>query len=210
MRSYNLYLIRNGLTAENLDGQYIGRTNVSLCEEGREQLRQLRRELIYPGVDALISSPLARCAETAEILFPDKKPIFIDGFAECDFGEFEGLTADELKDEEDFKNWLSGGGDAAPPHGESNEQFSKRVCSTFERVVEAFLKTGTMNTAIITHGGVIMALLAAYGLPELPMHQWVSPAGCGYAVRIDPRLWTTIKKFEVYSEFPFEREELTD
>ena len=202
MKSYTIHLIRNALTDENLEGRYIGHTDVELGEEGRAQLLQMRDELIYPPVEALFTSPLKRCTETAKILYPDNKPIVIDGFIEYNFGEFENKTAEELKEHPVFPKWLAGEKGVEPPFGESNEKFEKRVRSTFEKVAEGLMKTGTTSAAIVTHGGVIMTLLAAFGIPEASMHEWLMPSGCGYTVRITPSLWSRGQKMEVFEELP--------
>ena len=210
MKSYTIHFIRNALTDEKTEGRYIGHTNVELSDEGRAQLAHMREELIYPPVDALFTSPLKRCTETAAILYPDNKPLLIEGFIEYNFGEFENKTADQLEKYEEFPRWLAGESGVKPPYGESNEEFAKRVCETFEKVAEGLMKTGTTSAAIVTHGGVIMTLLAAYGIPEYPMHEWLTPNGCGFTVKLNPSLWMRAKKFEVFSEFPYEREELPD
>ena len=210
MKSYTIHFIRNALTDENLEGRYIGHTNVELSDEGKAQLAQMRSELVYPPVDALFTSPLKRCTETAAILYPDNKPIVIEGFIEYNFGEFENKTAEQLEKYEEFPRWLAGEKGVKPPYGESNDEFTKRVCDTFEKVAEGLMKTGTTSAAIITHGGVIMTLLAVYGIPEYPMHEWLTPNGCGFTVKLNPSLWMRSKKFEVFSEFPYEREELPD
>ncbi len=210
MKSYTIHFIRNALTDENLEGRYIGHTDVEIGEEGRAQLGQMKDELIYPPVDALFTSPLKRCTETAKILYPDNKPIVIDGFIEYNFGEFENKTAEELEKHPVFPKWLAGEKGVEPPFGESNEIFEKRVLGTFEKVAEGLMKTGTTSAAIVTHGGVIMAILAAFGIPEYPMHEWITPNGCGFTVKLNPSLWMRAKKFEVFSEFPYEREELPD
>ena len=59
-----------------------------------------------------------------------------------------------------------------------------------------------LDAVIITHGGVIMALLAAFGLPEAPMHEWLTPSGCGYTVSIIPSVWMNGQKFEVVGKIP--------
>ncbi len=210
MKSYTIHLIRNALTDENLEGRYIGHTDVDLGEEGRAQLLQMKDELIYPPVEALFTSPLKRCTETAKILYPDNNPIVIDGFIEYNFGEFENKTAEELKEHPVFPKWLAGEKGVEPPFGESNEKFEKRVRSTFEKVAEGLMKTGITSAAIVTHGGVIMSILSAYGIPELPMHEWITPSGCGFTIKINPSLWMRAQKFEVFSEFPYERENLPD
>ena len=210
MKSYTIHFIRNALTDENLEGRYIGHTNVELSDEGKSQLRQMREDLVYPPVDALFTSPLKRCTETASILYPDNKPIVIEGMIEYNFGEFDNKTAEQLEKYEEFPRWLAGEKGVKPPYGESNEEFSKRVCDTFEKIAEGLMKTGTTSAAIITHGGVIMTILAAYGIPEYPMHEWLTPNGCGFTVKLNPSLWMRAKKFEVFSEFPYEKEDLPD
>lgn len=210
MKSYTIHFIRNALTDENLEGRYIGHTDVALSDEGKAQLAQMREELIYPPVDAVFTSPLKRCTETAAILYPENTPLVIEGLIEYNFGEFENKTAEQLEKYEEFPRWLAGEKGVKPPYGESNEDFTKRVCDTFEKIAEGLMKTGTTSVAVVTHGGVIMTILAMYGIPEYPMHEWLTPNGCGFTVKLNPSLWMRAKKFEVFSEFPYEREELPD
>ena len=124
------------------------------------------------------------------------------GFDECDFGEFENLTAEELAPHKEFSEWLAGGPDAKPLNGESNQEFSTRVCDAFIKTVDGLIKTGTTSCAIFTHGGVIMSILSAFGLPELPMTEWLCPSACGYTVRITPSLWSKTRKMEVINDIP--------
>ena len=204
MKTYTVYLIRHALTQGNLEGRYIGQTDEELCREGLEQLEAMKNDYGYPYPDVVFTSGLKRCKQTAAILYPDKTPIEMRGFEECDFGEFEGHTADELEPYEEFSQWLSGGEDARPLNGESNKEFAERVCDCFNKTVEGLIKTGTQKAAIITHGGVIMTILSAFGLPELPMTEWLCPSACGYTIRITPSLWSKIRKVEVINEIPSE------
>ena len=136
MKSYTIHLIRNALTDENLEGRYIGHTDVAISEDGKAQLAAMKEELVYPPAEAVFTSPLKRCKETAAILYPDNKAIVIDGFIEYNFGEFENKTAAELEKSPVFSRWLAGEKGVAPPFGESNEEFAARVCETFEKVAE--------------------------------------------------------------------------
>ena len=68
MKTYRIHLIRHGLTQYNIDGVYSGRNETPLCEDGRNQLLQMKEEYKYPAVDFVFTSPLKRCTETAEIL----------------------------------------------------------------------------------------------------------------------------------------------
>lgn len=202
MKTYLIHLVRNGLTTGNTQGRYIGHTDLELSLDGEKQLKRLKEEMVYPPVEAVFSSPMKRCTKTAEILYPDQKPIILRDLIECNFGEFEGKTAQELENSPLFPRWLAGE-DIEPPFGESNREFATRVCGCFEKIIEGVMKTGTQNTAVFTHGGVIMTLLAAYGLPEMPMHQWMTPNGCGFTIRVTPSVWMRGRKFEVIGEFPF-------
>lgn len=214
MKSYYIYFYRNGLTDSNLEGKYIGHTDVELSEDGVKQLEQMKKDCDYPYVEAVFTSPLKRCTKTAQLIYPDKESIVINDLIEYNFGEYEGRTAEELKENELFARWLSGEEGVEPPFGESNEAFANRVANCFIKIVDGLLKTGTTKAAIFTHGGVIMYLLSAFGIPEAPMHEWLMPGGCGYAVRITPGIWTRGRKFEVIAEVPYvpgeDEEEITE
>ena len=62
------------------------------------------------------------------------------------------------------------------------------------------------NTAVVTHGGVIMSLMQTYALPEAPMHEWLTPSCCGYTIRIDPSIWSRGMKVEAVAECPAQPE----
>ena len=167
------------------------------------ELRKLDHNSVYPGGTALFTSPLKRCKETCEIIYPALKPIVVDQLTECNFGEWEGKTAEELKDDGDFKKWIAGSNDVKPPKGESSADFTRRVCRIFEDIVNGLMKTGTTESIIVTHGGVIMTLLAVYGIPQAKPHEWVMDGGYGYSLRITPMLWQRDKVCEVYRKIPF-------
>ena len=109
MKSYNLYFFRHGITKGNLNAQYIGHTDLPLTTDSINELHSIKAKYHYPKVDAVFSSPLKRCKDSAEIMFPDNTIITIDDFIEYNFGEFEQCTADDLKDNEDFKETPKGG-----------------------------------------------------------------------------------------------------
>lgn len=204
MKTYKLHLIRHGLTQGNLDGLYIGHSDVPLCVQGIEQLKQMKEDYTYPYSKFIFSSPLKRCLDTAKILYPDINPIVIEDLIEYDFGEFDGRSAAELhKKQPLFDRWLKGEKDVKPPFGESNEEFAKRVCDCFVKIVDGIIKSGTDDACIITHGGVIMTLLANCALPEAAAHEWMTPSGCGYTLRITPELWLSGRKLEAIEEIPY-------
>lgn len=208
MKSYTLYLFRHGLTKGNINAQYIGHTDLPLTTDSILELKSIKAHHHYPRVNAVFSSPLKRCKDSATIMFPESDVIIIDDFIEYNFGEFEQCTAEDLKDNEDFKNWLRGDMNAKTPYGESNAEFVLRVSNAFEKVIDGCIKTGTDNVAIVGHAGVLMTILACYGLPEAPMAHWQMDAGYGYKLRITPSLWMQGKKLEVIDTSPISLEEL--
>ena len=202
MKTYRIHLIRHGQTMGNAQGQYIGSTDLPLTTEGIKQLHHLKEIAQYPAAPVVFSSPLQRCLQTAEILYPDCRPIVVDDFRECDFGEYETKTAQELADDPRFSAWMDGGIKAAPPGGESTEQFVARCTAAFEKMVEGLMKTGVTDAAVCAHGGVICCILWAYGLPEREFYDWMCPNGRGYTLRITPGIWMRVGKAEVIQALP--------
>lgn len=208
MKSYTLYLLRHGLTKGNINAQYIGHTDLPLTTSSIESLKSIKKKHHYPEVDAVFVSPLKRAIDSADIMFPKNNKIVIDNFIEYNFGEFEGLTAEDLKDNDEFKAWLHGDINSAPPYGESNAEFVQRICESFERVIAGCIAEGQENIAIVSHAGVLMTILSCYGLPEAPMPHWQMDAGYGYKCRITPSLWMQANKMEVIDLCPESLEDM--
>ena len=61
---------------------------------------------------------------------------------------------------------------------------------------------GNTSALIVTHGGVIMTILAAYGLPKAKFYDWMTDNGCGYSIRITPGLWMRSQVAEVFQKLP--------
>ncbi len=195
-----LLLIRHGKTAGNLLGRYIGsRTDEPLCEEGREGLagKQL------PEVERLYVSPMKRCVETAELLWPgfDRKKIQkVTDLRECDFGDFENKNYKELSGNADYQAWIDSNGTLPFPNGESMDAFKNRCRKAFAQIAEevsvaerewkATGETGTFRAGIVVHGGTIMAILEQYGYPKRAYFDYQVKNGCGY--RLTPVEETTL------------------
>ena len=58
------------------------------------------RDSEYPEAQAYYCSPMSRCIDTLRILYPEAEPVLVDGFRECDFGDWEGKTAKQLAEED--------------------------------------------------------------------------------------------------------------
>ena len=201
MKTYIIHLIRHGQTEGNQKRQYIGRTDLPLSTNGIIEIESLKAIDIYPEVDAVYISPLLRCRQTAEIIFPNREIVSVDNLIEYDFGDFEGKTANELESCKEYFEWTSGK-IAAPPNGEDAEEFSARICLGINEVVRHLSGSGGTEAAVVVHGGVIMSLLAASGLPQRPILEWACGNGRGYTVRITPSLYARSGVLEVVGEIP--------
>lgn len=198
MKTYKIHLIRHGLTEANIRGQYVGnRTDLPLCDEGVDELRALRDTVDYPDIQRLYTSPMLRCRQTANIIYPDTDYTVIDEFAEYDFGDFEGKTASELEKDESFALWTSGK-ISAPPGGESTDNFIRRLALGFRAVVEDMMREGVSNAGVIMHGGAIMMLLSSCAVPRRKSIEWQCENGKGYSVVVTPSIYHSSGVIEVY------------
>lgn len=183
MKTYKLHLIRHGLTQANLDGIYAGsRTDVPLCEAGIAQLKALKQEFTYPEVDLVLTSPLLRARQTADILFPGVRQIGVDDLREIDFGDFDGKSAAQLQNDPAFHDFLDPKKQTTPPGGESGQDFARRCSLALQRLCEFLLKSETREIAVVSHGGLIMTALALHAVPQREPALWACDPGCGFTV----------------------------
>ena len=149
--SPRLYLLRH---AEAAAKGYIGHTDPPLSERGRAQAEALAD--VFSGYEGEVwSSDLRRCAETAHLAVPGRKVRLSPELRELFFGEWDGLTAEEIdsRDSARFRAWLADPVEGRPPEGESLPELARRVV----RFAES-LDAGT-DHVLVTHGGPARALI---------------------------------------------------
>lgn len=203
MKYYKLHLIRHGLTQGNLEGRYIGSgTDLPLCGQGRAQLEALKRQLPYPQVPLVFSSPLLRARQSAEVLFPDAKVLVLDDLREMGFGKFEGHRVEELVKDPEFAAWINPQSHAVPQGAEGRGDFYNRTGDMLMKMFEYMLRTHTEEAACVTHGGVIMSMLAQHALPQRRPEDWMTDPGAGYSVRLDAEMWMRDHLAEAYDVVP--------
>ncbi len=135
-------LVRHGVTKHTQAKRFsggLGGDNPPLSEEGRDQVRAAGEWLLPMSdrVDAIVASPVRRTRESADILGEllgvavTEEP----GFAEMEFGHWDGLTFAEVGERhgEEMKAWL-GALDVAPRGGESFRVVRERVLAGLERL----------------------------------------------------------------------------
>ena len=205
MKNYRLYLIRHGVTAGNLAGIYTGSgTDEPLCPEGKAQLQALKDSFAYPQVKTVFSSPLQRAIDSAEVLFPTAtQKIVLQDLRENHFGEFEGRAIQELVQDEHFKQWLNPSAHYTPEGGESAHAFHARCREVIMQMFEYMMKSGLEQAACVTHGGVIMSMLAQRGMPKQEPEKWMADAGCGYVLHCSAEMWMRDGIVEAVDILPF-------
>ena len=134
-------LARHGATQMSLEKRFSGSggTDPELAPLGIQQATALAAELAARGtIERIVASPMARTRETAAIVSQALGfPVEIDdGLAECDFGEWEGLTFGEVRDRwpGQLEDWLQSE-DVEAPGGESFAQLRDRVLAARDRIL---------------------------------------------------------------------------
>lgn len=136
-----LSTIRHGLTALNRDKRVGGRYDAPLIEEGRQQARMAGEKFDGTPFDVVISSPLSRALETAEII-AGVRPEDIVVEEECterSFGEMEGLTPAQVREQLPHVRYTRIGHidySLDPPGGETFEQLHQRARRFLEQTLE--------------------------------------------------------------------------
>ncbi len=154
----DLYFFRHGQTKGNKEKRYVGSTDESITNEAVQKLGFVNA----PNVDIVYSSPLKRCIQTSSIVFPNNKIVIINEIKETDFGDFEYKNYEELKNNPNYILWLESGGKIAFPNGEKPEEFKNRCISAFNEIINNMIKNNYNKSAVVTHGGVIMAVFEKF------------------------------------------------
>ncbi len=146
-----LIVVRHGRTAANAAGELLGRRDPSLDEHGRLQARAIAAEI--GRVDRVISSPLARCLETASAI--RESPEVDERLIELDYGELEGVPFRDVP-RETWSHWRDRS-DWRPPGGESHDDLAARV---WEMLDEIASDAALHDVVLVSHVSPIKAAVA--------------------------------------------------
>lgn len=172
-----IYLLRHGQTAYNAERRYQGVLDIPLSDEGLAQLT--RADFDPPTV---YTSSLRRTAQTARVLFPTARLVPVADLREMDFGAFQGRTAPEMENDDAYRAWVDGGCTGRCPGGESQAEFSDRVCRAFVQLIDRALDEGADRLTVVAHGGTQMAALERFAEPSRPYYAWCAGNAAGYVL----------------------------
>jgi broad specificity phosphatase PhoE len=146
-------LLRHGQTEWSLNGRHTGSTDIPLTEEGRVQARALHDRLAGREFALVLTSPLGRARETAELAGLGAQTQVREDLLEWDYGDYEGVTtADIRKGHPDWLLWRDG-----CPGGETAADVGARV----DRVIAEVRDVGG-DCALFGHGHVLRVLAARW------------------------------------------------
>ncbi len=168
----NWYFIRHGQINSNLNKVYSGRSDEPLNAEGQEQAYWAAERIKSAMIDRIISSPLARAGQTANIIASrnDLKITYDPAFNEMRFGAWEGKSEHAIQQQYplEWQLWNTS------PHllkmrgRETLQQLQDRVVKRMHKIaLEGVREQNTNQTIlVVTHVAVIrVALLYAQQRP---------------------------------------------
>jgi len=162
-----IWLIRHGEPA-GVRGRCYGKLDVGLSAVGRAQVQAVAECLRAEPLSAIYASPRLRTIESARLVAHPHTCGYREepGLREIDFGDFEGLTYDEIaaRYPDLYRQWMETPTEVQFPHGESFAAMRGRVLQAFEAIQQAHVG---QTVALVTHGGVIRILIAwALAMPD--------------------------------------------
>ena len=155
--SGQLFLVRHGQTEWSRDGRHTGRTDVPLTPHGRHEAALVGRYLSGHRFALVLTSPLGRALETCRLAGFGGVALERDDLREWDYGEYEGRTTAEIREERPgWTLWRDG-----VPGGEPVDEVGSRADAV---IAEARAAGG--DVALFAHGHVLRILAARWlGLP---------------------------------------------
>lgn len=172
-----IVLVRHGRTDANARGLLLGRADPVLDDEGRLQAARLAAALGPLDGARVVTSPLARCRQTAELIVGasgQEVPVEVDAaWIELDYGAFDGLGAGDVP----AATWAAWRADVdwTPEGGESLAALGARVRTACESLAE---EARARDVVVVTHVSPVKAAVAwALGVgDEVAWRMWVGPA----------------------------------
>jgi alpha-ribazole phosphatase len=164
-----LILIRHGEPDASVTGRCYGRLDPGLSAVGREQMRHIWVRLSQVRADAIYSSPSRRAIESACLRTTPPDALNVDErLREVDFGQFEGLTYDEiaLRYPGLYAEWMTRPTEVTFPDGEGFAHMAARVQGALEGIRRRHVGE---TVVILSHAG-INRIAVATALEIAPAH----------------------------------------
>jgi probable phosphoglycerate mutase len=126
-----IVLIRPGATEYDQQGRVQGTLDIPLCEDGRQEVEVLVRELRDQPIAAIYASPCQSADQTAEALAQaiDLKVKTVDNLQNLDQGLWQGMLVSDVKSKQPkvYRQWQEQPETVCPPQGETLIAAKQRV-----------------------------------------------------------------------------------
>jgi probable phosphoglycerate mutase len=156
-RHHDVWLIRHGETEWARLGRHTGRTDVPLTDTGRAQAGALGRRLAGRAFHLVLTSPLSRASETADLAGFGAVVHRDPDLLEWDYGALEGRLTVDIRD--DYPGWTIWRGPW--PDGETIDEVAARADRVVTRV-----RGAAGESLVFAHGHLLRILAARWlGLP---------------------------------------------
>ena len=155
-----LILVRHALTVDNQKSRLSGHIDSSISEEGKEQIDKITNYLKDFDIDKIYTTTSSRTKDTVKKLSELKSIEIIEkeSLKEISFGDFEGLTFDEIKDKypKEFQDMIEKGYEYKYPNGETLIDSYNRVCIELDNIIS---NNDDRTILICSHGGTIRNII---------------------------------------------------
>ncbi|MBI5098413.1 MAG: alpha-ribazole phosphatase [Nitrospirae bacterium] len=186
-----LYLIRHGETEGAETRRYKGHIDVPMSENGIRQMERVAEYLsaevqklgsaeVTSELSVIYCSDLNRAVKSAGIIAEPHglKPIIMPELRERNFGIWEGMSFDEIKDKypNEFNAWADNPLKFSPMQGESTIEVRDRALKAFDKIT---VQHNGHNIAIVSHGGINRIMLCELlGIPLENIFRVEQDYGC--------------------------------
>ncbi len=148
-----VYLVRHGETAWTITGQHTGRTDIPLTERGKLEVQTLAPRLQGKAFALVLSSPLLRARQTAELAGFTDRVESTDDLLEWNYGAYEGRRTADIRAERPGWNLFEHG----CPGGETVDDVGVRA----DRII-ARLRSAHANALLFAHRDILRVVAARW------------------------------------------------
>lgn len=148
-----IYLIRHTKVIEDF-GTLYGHSDVGLADSFLQEAKSIKNSINIPKNIVIYSSPLSRCQRLSKEVF-ESEPILDERIMEQNFGDWELKTWNSIE-KKALKKWFDDFVNLPTPNGECYRDLYNRASECFDEIITKNHK----SVAIVTHGGVIRAILS--------------------------------------------------
>lgn len=160
--SLTLYLLRHGETSYSQTGAYCGDLDVPLTPEGETMAQAFATQYQALPWAGVYVSPMQRTIATARPLCEAiaQEMQVRDGLRELSYGQWEGLTPEEVQARysEDYIRWLTEPAWNPPTGGETSVQLAGRAAGVISEITQ---RHATGNVLVVSHKATIRILLCS-------------------------------------------------